>query len=121
MDIFTLCGRSRFTRKPSQKTLKPQACIFRLPRTLDNQFTKQGYEVSYLLSVKFFHKTSADALMLAEEIATSIRNNRRSIPILNKDGTVTEDKITFTKIDCSVADDRVASINLQWNKYYPYT
>jgi hypothetical protein len=63
-------------------------------------------------------------------MAESIRKNKRSIPILNEDGTVKViinqdgkeiiEKIRFTKIDCSVADDNVALINLQWDQYYPF-
>jgi hypothetical protein len=100
--------------------LKPLACIFPLPRTIDNVFTKQGYEITYLLAIKIFHKTSSDALIQAEKMAESIRKNKRAIPILNEDGTVTENSIKFTKIDCSVADDNVAIINLQWDQYYPF-
>jgi hypothetical protein len=89
-----------------------------------------GYDGIYLMAVKVFHKTSSDALFKAEEIATQIRKNKYTIPMLNEDGTVKViinqdgkeiiEKIIFTKIDCSVADDNVALINLQWYQYYPF-
>ena len=70
--------------------------------------------------MKIFHKSSSDALLKAEEIANSIRQNKRSIPVLNQDGIVTADKIIFTKIDCSVVADNAAVVKLQWGKEYPF-
>jgi hypothetical protein len=120
VDISFLNGPLKFTQKAYLKILKPQACISRLPRTLDNLFTKQGYEVTYLLSVKVFNKSSAEALFRAEQIANSLRKNKRSIPLLNEDGSFTGNTILLEKVECDIVDDKVAAIHLQWNSYYPY-
>ncbi|AGK52032.1 hypothetical protein B1NLA3E_01240 [Bacillus sp. 1NLA3E] len=73
------------------------------------------------MSVKIFHKTSSEALIQAEKIANSIRQNKRTIPVLNQDGTITEDKIIFSKIDCSIIADNLAVMKIQWAKEYPYS
>ncbi|MBT2727840.1 hypothetical protein J7E63_12915 [Bacillus sp. ISL-75] len=87
---------------------------------MDSLYTKQSDEVTYLLNVKFFHKTSLDALIQAEKIANSIRKNKRSIFVLNENGTPTSDTIVFEKIDCSIVADNAAVMKLQWKKEYSY-
>jgi hypothetical protein len=101
--------------------IETPSLYFPPPRTFDTKHTKMGYQVTYLLAVKLFHKTSAEALAQAEAIAESIRRNKSTIPLLYEDGTVTDEVLTISQIQCSIADEGVAIINLEWSQQYPYS
>lgn len=92
---------------------------FPQPRTLGSR-SKMGYDGIYLLAVKIFHKSSSNALLKAEEIATQIRKNKYTIQLLNEDGSTTDEKIRFKKIECSVVAENAAVINLEWDEFYHY-
>lgn len=101
--------------------MKPPAYISPLPRSLDAIDTKQGYRVTYLQSVKIFHKTSNDAVLAAENIAGSIRKQKWAIPLLNENGTASSESIILSSVNYAVAADKVASIDLEWDQVYPFS
>ena len=88
--------------------------FFPSPRTVASVDTKFSYSNTYLINVKLFHNSSAEA------IAQSIRESKESIAILNIDGTETTEKLIFDKVESEINDTGVAQILLQWKYKFDY-
>lgn len=99
----------------------PIPCMFfPSPQIVSNFDTKMSYSNTYLMNVKIFHQTTRQAILKAEEIAQSIREQKYTIPILNEDGTETNQEIFFDRVETFEVDDNVAQIGLTWIHKYDF-
>ncbi|MGE6260872.1 phage portal protein [Heyndrickxia sporothermodurans] len=101
------------------KEIETPSLYFPEPITFGSNDTLSTFSKTFSLSVKLFHKNSQLAYDEAERIADAIRRNRGLIPLLNLDGSDTNDFIRLKRIEERVTDG-FALISLNWDSRYYY-
>jgi hypothetical protein len=99
---------------------KIPSIYFPPPIVVDGNDTVSTFRKTYLLQVKVFHVNSQEAVEKAEEIADTIRAGRHLIPILNRDGRITDDYIRIRRAEVRQIGDDVALFSLTWDSRYKY-
>lgn len=92
---------------------------FPTPFTFDGNDTNTTFMKSYSLAIKLFHTSPQLAFVEAERIADTIRRKRMHIPMVNKDGSPTNDVIRIRRIEERITDG-VVSIVVTWDSRYHY-
>lgn len=102
------------------ETIKVPSMYFPQPNILHLAQTKDRYKTVYTVNAQLIEVDTPTAMKKAEEIAQSIRKNWSSIPILNEDGSNTEDVLVFDSVSSERMEDGIVEIRLEWEYEFTY-
>lgn len=94
---------------------------FPQPEIMDGYYSKNKYQVNYTLDVQIFHKSTAEALQVAESITQEIRRNKSVMHLIHADGTVSDESIFFDTItSMEMGTEGIVQVRLMWSYEYDY-
>lgn len=86
----------------------------------DSSDSTTTYLTSYSLFGKVFAETTREACDIADQIATSLKNARNLIPLVNSDGSPANGYIRIKRVEVRQGDVGVSLLNLSWDSRYKY-
>lgn len=96
------------------------AMYFPQPEIETGGETFRTYNMRYVWYINVFCATSEDAFELAWKVLTALKQKRNLVPLLNEDGSVSEESLRLNDPSVNVTENGVAQLTLSWTSRRPY-
>lgn len=99
---------------------KTPSIYFPKPLETESNHTLSSYRVDYIELMKVFGDENHDAYALAKAIVDDIRKNRNIIPLYREDGTITQEYLSFKKLELKEIDINTYQVSFDWFEIHSY-